>query len=190
MIGAMFGIASVAGPLMGGVFTEQLTWRWCFYINLPIGAITIVSVAFLVKIDQKYPAGSVRERLAGIDFIGAAFLLPAVICLLLALQFGGTKYAWGSSKIIGLFVGFGVLAIIFAFIQWKRGDRATMPPRVLAHRTVWAACIFAMFFAGRYARTLIALTIVSSFLLTTFQYTSRVSKVLAQSTLAFSYYHS
>ena len=71
----------------------------------------------------------------------------AVICLMLALQWGGTEYAWNSSRIIGLFVGFGVMILIFIFIQWKRGDKATLPLSVLKQRTVASAGLF-MFFSG------------------------------------------
>ncbi|CCG83893.1 protein of unknown function [Taphrina deformans PYCC 5710] len=150
IIGAMFGIASVAGPLLGGVFTEQITWRWCFYINLPVGAITVVSVVFLVHIKQKRETRTVMERLRRIDFLGAACLLPAVICLLLALQWGGNTYAWSSSKIIGLFVGAGLLLLVFAGVQWKLQDRGTIPPKIIRNRSVWASCAFGAAFGGSF----------------------------------------
>jgi len=71
----------------------------------------------------------------------------SVICLMLALQWGGTTYAWNSSRIVGLFVGFGLMILIFIFIQWKRGDKATLPLSVLKQRTVASAGLF-MFFSG------------------------------------------
>lgn len=90
------------------------------------------------------------ERLKLIDVLGAACLLPAVICLLLALQWGGNNYAWSSAKIIGLFVGSGLLLLLFAAVQIKQQDRGTIPPRVLRKRSIWAACGFAVFFAGSF----------------------------------------
>lgn len=115
---------------------------------MPIGAITIVSVALLVKITQKAETKTVKQRLAQIDFIGASFLLPAVICFLLALQWGGNTYAWNSSKIIGLFIGAGLLSIIFIAIQLKQQDLATLPPRIVRKRSVWAAGGFGFMFGG------------------------------------------
>jgi MFS family permease len=85
-----------------------------------------------------------------LDLIGASILVPTVICLLLALQWGGTTYAWNSSQIIGLFVGFALLAIIFTFSQLKLGDNGTLPPRMFKDRNVIMAMIFACFFGSAF----------------------------------------
>ncbi|KAJ5117029.1 hypothetical protein N7456_001377 [Penicillium angulare] len=145
LVGAMFGIANVAGPLMGGAFTDNLTWRWCFYINLPIGAVTFFFILFFFQNPRviKKKTGW-KQQLTEMDLVGTFFFLPAIISLLLALQWGGTKYAWGSGRIIGLFVVFGVLGLVFMATQSWAGDRATVPPRLIKNRNVWGAAWYSM----------------------------------------------
>lgn len=146
LLGAMYGLAAIAGPLMGGAFTDNasLTWRWCFYINLPLGVAPASIIVFLIPsfAGSNSRQSGVLNQIKQMDVPGSLCLLPGVICLLLALQWGGTKYPWDNGRIIALLVLAGLLLIGFTTIQYFSGDRATVPPRVFGNRNVWGAALF------------------------------------------------
>ena len=97
LVGAIFGVSSVAGPLLGGAFTSEVTWRWCFYINLPFGGVAMFLVAFLLHVPERDSTKlPLRKKILQLDFAGISFLLPGIVCLTLALQWGGVAYSVGS----------------------------------------------------------------------------------------------
>ncbi|KAF7561417.1 hypothetical protein G7046_g2724 [Stylonectria norvegica] len=144
LVSGMWGISSVAGPLLGGLFTDQVSWRWCFYINLPIGFITIVVIAaFFPDPQRNIEPATWKVRFWQLDPVGTCIFMPSVVCLLLALQWGGIDYDWDSSRITSLLMLATFLLILFVYIQFKMQDNATCPPRILKKRSVWASGFFA-----------------------------------------------
>ncbi|TGJ87914.1 hypothetical protein E0Z10_g800 [Xylaria hypoxylon] len=141
MAGAVFGVSSILGPLVGGAFTSNanLTWRWCFYINLPFGGVALAIILFLLRIpDREETKIPTKAKLSQLDAPGTLALLPAVVSILLALEWGGLTYAWNDRRIIALLTLGIFLGIIFILVQAFMPKTATIPPRIFKQRSILA----------------------------------------------------
>ncbi|KAK8057326.1 hypothetical protein PG996_011263 [Apiospora saccharicola] len=142
-IGAMEGVAMISAPVLGGVLTDRLNWRWCFYINLPIGGFVLIVVFLFLRIPeanrpQAAKKATFLQTMYQLDVIGAALLMPPIICLLLALQDGGTGHSWNNPRVIGLLITSVVLFGVFGYSQHRHADVAMIPFRLIKQRSVLA----------------------------------------------------
>lgn len=143
--GFVFVISSVVGPLLGGVFTERLSWRWCFWINLPVGGVAAAAIVFLLpaRDPQDTRPGQPKgwQAVKEMDWIGTALAFLFVTCLLLALQWGGNDYRWDSWRIILLFILGGLFTIAFFAWEWYYNEKALIPRSIMTNRTVQGASL-------------------------------------------------
>lgn len=151
LFGAVFGATSVLGPLLGGFFTEQLSWRWVFYINLPIGVIALAVIAAVLHIP-------VRRTKHTIDYLGTFLIASVATCLVLVASLGATTWPWGSAQIIGLAVLAVLLLIVFVYVE-RRAAEPVLPLKLFRIRTFSLVAVisfvigFAMFGAMTYLPT-------------------------------------
>ncbi|KPM40577.1 hypothetical protein AK830_g6010 [Neonectria ditissima] len=171
IVTSMYGVASVVGPSLGGVFThsERLTWRFCFWINLPLGALGGFVICYFYPASFGAPPHQgrpLKQKIASLGFKSALVLTATLVCLFLALQWGGAEYEWSDSRVWGCFLGFGLLLGVFGFIQYRQKDervpppphllyvisdrfpRALIPLRILSQRSVLLSCTFSCMLQG------------------------------------------
>ncbi|MBP1996349.1 MDR family MFS transporter [Paenibacillus eucommiae] len=137
LFGAVFGMSSIFGPLLGAYITDYINWKWIFYINLPLGLVALLMIAFSYKESHEHS----KQR---IDWGGAITLVGAVMCLMFALELGGKEYAWDSTFILGLFSGFVVLGIAFIFVE-KRVAEPIISFNMFKKRLFFSSTLVAMF---------------------------------------------
>jgi EmrB/QacA subfamily drug resistance transporter len=148
-ITGIWGLASIAGPLVGGLCVDYLNWRWAFWINLPVGVI-----AFILC-DRSLKRIAVRRERRPIDFLGAVLMMPGVTAWMLVTAWGGTTYAWTSPTILAL-GAIGLLFLLAFALQELRAREALLPPRLFANRNILTVLI---------AQFLIAATLLSTAML-------------------------
>ncbi|MFJ9723218.1 MDR family MFS transporter [Streptomyces sp. NPDC101209] len=151
LFGAVFGATSVLGPLLGGLFTEHLSWRWVFYVNLPVGVIALAVIAAVLRIPRK-------QTRHVIDYLGTFLIAAVATCLVLVASLGGTTWGWGSAQIVGLAVLGVALAVAFVAVE-RRAAEPVLPLKLFRIRTFTLSAVisfivgFAMFGAMTYLPT-------------------------------------
>ncbi|KAH8889976.1 MFS general substrate transporter [Thozetella sp. PMI_491] len=146
LLGALEAVAMVTSPIIGGSLTQHASWRWCFYLNLPVGGVALLFLLMFLA-DTHSPDAEKKTLLwkdifLSVDPLGNLFLMGSLISLFMALSWAGTNYPWSSGTIIGLLITFVVCLGLFAFDQYKRGDEAALSPRILKQRSVMAGFLF------------------------------------------------
>ncbi len=139
MVGIMYSLAAVAGPLIGGAFTQYVSWRWCFFINVPIGLVALVAVTVLLKL----PAAGTRHR---IDYTGALLLVAFVSVLLVITVWDGSRYSWASGEMIGAYAA--AVVLLGVFLMAERRAPEPLMPLALFRNTEIAVALTVTFLVG------------------------------------------
>lgn len=141
---SVFMFSTIIGPLLGGAFTSEVTWRWCFWINLPVGGPVIALVVLFFKVPKhiKPAPATWVEILRQLDLPGFALLLTSLVCLTVALQWGGQTKPWSDGSVIATLVMWVALTIAFFVVEWLQGDYAMVPLALLKPRLVWTNALY------------------------------------------------
>jgi MFS family permease len=174
-----------------------VSWRWSFFINLPIGALAAFLVAITTKISEpeEKKNKTLQQKLREFDWIGTILFVPSIICILLALQWGGSTYAWDSGRVIALIIIFVLGTAAFVHSQIQQGERSTVPPRIMKQRSMafasaYAFCLSAAFDILQYFVRLLKKKIAFHADNFSFPFGSRQSKAFPPSSLVSCHYHS
>lgn len=158
MVGSVFAVASVLGPLIGGAFTTRVSWRWCFYINLPVGGFALA--LFVWVYNPPKATGNLKKKLLMIDYPGVVLLTSGLVVFLLALTFGaGQEYAWNSAAVIACFVVGSVVTIVFFIWNFFYSKHPMLPWSVVKifQTTAAGVTMFATF--GYFISTILYLSV-------------------------------
>ncbi|PPJ59571.1 hypothetical protein CBER1_11700 [Cercospora berteroae] len=145
---AFAGLATVAGPLVGGALTQSIGWRYCFILNLPISVLTMFLTGFCC-VERRSSVNTtmlgMKDLLYELDLVSSLLLVPGLACLFIALAWAGTQYSWNSGTVVGLLSCSGTFVAAFLYHQHWRGDKAAIPLQIMSQRSVLASFIFSTF---------------------------------------------
>ncbi|RAO67059.1 uncharacterized protein BHQ10_003071 [Talaromyces amestolkiae] len=162
IVGVTFGCSGVVGPLLGGVLTDKASWRWCFWISLPIWATGATGILFSLRTttaNSEFTSASIREKLFQMDFTGSLLAAGSMICFVTAMHWGGATKPWLSVAVTGSLVASAILAGLFIVNERLMGKRAMVQARLLRNYTFVANLIYVFFLAGLYFPLLYSLPI-------------------------------
>jgi MFS family permease len=141
---AVFMFSTIVGPVIGGAFTSEVTWRWCFWINLPVGGLVVILLLLFFHVPKHITSvpATRKEILLQLDLPGFSLLLASLVCFTLALQWGGQTKPWNDGSVIATLVMWVVLTIAFFIVEWLQGAYAMVPLSLLKPRIAWANALY------------------------------------------------
>jgi len=145
ILNSVFSVALAIGPFVGGFFIDIISWQWAFYFNVPLCLIAMLGIGLYVKIPNS--EGSFKEKIKRIDFVGTYFLIVTLVCLILALNWGGSSYYWSSPFILGLFATFLIMLFCFIIIEYKIAREPIIPFPLFRKKNI-LLCIVISFLSG------------------------------------------
>ncbi|KAK9241400.1 major facilitator superfamily domain-containing protein [Lipomyces kononenkoae] len=142
----VYMLSTIVGPLIGGAFTSYVTWRWCFWINLPVGGPVMIAVFLFFHVPKhvKYLPATWKEIILQLDLPGLAFIFTSLVCFTLSMQWGGLTKPWSNGSEVAVLVMWVVLTIGFFVVEYFQGERAMIPLRLLKSRLQWTNTLYAL----------------------------------------------